>query len=241
MNNAGALPGFHCHDVIDNPKDGSESGSKRFCVPIGYRGGYGWPYWHGYPGVGTGLWGWGWPWIKNKVPGSKNKTSTANGQEKTEKPAADSTTQTATRSLIPAPNIEEKATAKSTKKQTIHVGYGYASGDNYRLGYGYGGMGGVAGFQQLTPGGPGPFSRSNIPKAKDLELKANNLTPEVSKDVTGTKRNSGLNPPSLSTSSSHLGHPSFKSLTYQNNVNEVIKDRIPDNKQAGAKIQKLPS
>jgi len=30
------------------------------------------------------------------------------------------------------------------KKQTVHVGYGYASGDNYRLGYNRGGMGGIA-------------------------------------------------------------------------------------------------
>jgi len=30
------------------------------------------------------------------------------------------------------------------KKQTVHVGYGYASGDNYRLGYQEGGMGGLA-------------------------------------------------------------------------------------------------
>jgi len=34
--------------------------------------------------------------------------------------------------------------ARPVKKQTVHVGYGYASGDNYRLGYQEGGMGGLA-------------------------------------------------------------------------------------------------
>ena len=34
--------------------------------------------------------------------------------------------------------------ARPVKKQTVHVGYGYASGDNYRLGYQQGGMGGLA-------------------------------------------------------------------------------------------------
>lgn len=53
---------------------------KRFCVPVGYHGGYGWPYWHGYPGVGTGLWGWGWPWIKNKVP-KKNEADASENQK----------------------------------------------------------------------------------------------------------------------------------------------------------------
>lgn len=51
--------------------------------PIGYQGGYGWPYWHGYPGVGTGLWGWGWPWIKHKVPGSKHKSRNDAGNNTT--------------------------------------------------------------------------------------------------------------------------------------------------------------
>ena len=191
MSNIGSLQAYHCQDVVEKSKDGSASGSKRFCVPIGYRGGYGWPYWHGYPGVGTGLWGWGWPWIKNKVPGSKNKTSTANEQRS-------SGSSTTTRSVIPVPSTEEKLSKKSTKKQTIHVGYGYASGDNYRLGYGYGGMGGVAGFAPGpgAQGGPGTFSRSNIPKANIKDSNKNVPTPEIAKDVTGTKRNSGLDPSS---------------------------------------------
>jgi hypothetical protein len=60
-----------------------------------------------------------------------------------------------------------------TKKQTIHLGYGYASGDNYRLGFGLGGMGGLDPFQTLgshvgdAPGGPGAqhvFGRSHVPR-----------------------------------------------------------------------------
>jgi len=129
-------------------------------VPIGYHGGYGFPYFHGYPGVGTGLWGWGWPWIKNKVPGSKLKERKAAPTKDTKKSAI--------------PGAEEDA--RKTKKQTIHVGYGYASGDNYRLGYGSGGMGGVAGFTSPHSGNVDQFARSGIP------------SPEGAKDVTGTKR-----------------------------------------------------
>merc|ERR1712048_1489367 len=51
-----AVGAYHCKDVINA---NGVATTKRFCVPVGYHGGYGWPYWHGYPGVGTGLWGWG--------------------------------------------------------------------------------------------------------------------------------------------------------------------------------------
>ena len=65
--------GLHCRDII-NSDDKTKSSSKRFCVPIGYHGGYGWPFWHGYPGAGLGMFGWGWPWYKSKVPkGEKGK------------------------------------------------------------------------------------------------------------------------------------------------------------------------
>lgn len=61
---------FHCRDMIS--ADGKRH-TKRFCVPIGHNGGYGWPYFHGYPGVGLGLWGWGHPWIKSKVHKAKKE------------------------------------------------------------------------------------------------------------------------------------------------------------------------
>jgi len=159
------LQAYHCKDQVEksNERD-EEATTKRFCVPIGYHGGYGFPYFHGYPGVGTGLWGWGWPWIKNKVPGSKLKDKKVSKDTK--------------KSSIPENNHQ-------TKKQTIHVGYGYASGDNYRLGYGMGGMGGVAGFTSPhgAPGAEhvGQFSRSRIPAV------------ENTKDVTGTKRDMAFN------------------------------------------------
>ena len=149
------LQTYHCKDQVEKAtgKD-EEATTKRFCVPIGYHGGYGFPYFHGYPGVGTGLWGWGWPWIKNKVPGSKLKEKKATSKD-------------TKKSSIPE--------GHQTKKQTIHVGYGYASGDNYRLGYGSGGMGGVAGF--TSPHNLNEqFVRSRVP------------SPEGAKDVTGTKR-----------------------------------------------------
>ena len=41
-------------------------------------------------------------------------------------------------------NKKRDTLEKATKKQTVHIGYGYASGDNYRLGYQLGGMGGLA-------------------------------------------------------------------------------------------------
>lgn len=178
------LHAYRCHDVIENKNEDQGKRSKRFCVPVGYHGGYGWPYWHGYPGVGTGLWGWGWPWIKNKVPGSKGGQNRTENKEENKEGFRKHTR----RSIV----------TKNTKKQTIHVGYGYASGDNYRLGYGYGGMGGVSGF---APGanaiGEGaaqnPFSRSKI-ETEDtngsLTFAKNNIpTPEKQQTVTGSKRN----------------------------------------------------
>ena len=84
-----------------------------FGFPGGY-GGYGW----GFPGYG---YGYGFPlgFARSKLP-QKNKDVRPN-----------------TRGEIPvADGYVQK------KKQTIHLGYGYASGDNYRLGYGFGGMGG---------------------------------------------------------------------------------------------------
>lgn len=163
----GHLQAYHCKDQVEKSAKGKQDATaKRFCVPIGYHGGYGFPYFHGYPGVGTGLWGWGWPWIKNKVPGSKTKDKKIESKESKE----------SKKSMIPT---EEN---KKTKKQTIHVGYGFASGDNYRLGYGAGGMGGVAGFtgaaHDATIEHDGQFARSRIPSPM----------PENTKDVTGTKR-----------------------------------------------------
>ena len=96
--------------------------TKRFCVPIGYNGGYGFPWHHGYPGTGLGQWGWGFPWIKSKVEGSKGHKAETKKGKSTKKQQRD----------------------QITKKQTVHVGYGYASGDNYRLGYQSGGMGGLS-------------------------------------------------------------------------------------------------
>jgi hypothetical protein len=73
-------------------------------------------------------------------------------------------------------NKDEKGSKRGdipTKKQTIHLGYGYASGDNYRLGFGFGGMGGLDPFQTLgshegmAPGGPEAqhvFGRSHVPR-----------------------------------------------------------------------------
>ena len=120
-----------CRDVIQTSKSGKvEKVVQRFCVPLGYQGGFGgYPYWYGYPGVGLGLYGWGWPWIKNKVPGSVGvKAPVKNPKEK---------------EMNKAKNKSKKDT-EATKRQTVHVGYGYASGDNYRLGYQEGGMGGLS-------------------------------------------------------------------------------------------------
>ena len=202
------LGAYHCRDVVLKGKVEDSNRSKRFCLPIGYQS-YNYPYWHGYPGVGTGLWGWGWPWIKNKIPGSqKNKPSKVNKSKS--KKSTKHSDQKERKSVIPATPIEQ---TKSTKKQTIHVGYGYASGDNYRLGYGIGGMGGVAGFSSNPALSPNGFTRSkipgdqtqdntnakitktNIPASEAHEnsnlktAKANIPTPEASKEITASKRN----------------------------------------------------
>jgi len=131
---------FHCRDMISS--DGKKH-TKRFCVPIGYNGGYGFPYFHGYPGTGLGQWGWGFPWIKSKIhKGEKGK----GGEKEVVKP--------------------KKAGKRDqiTKKQTVHVGYGYASGDNYRLGYQSGGMGGLASTftGQLGPHGAQEHFKKSI-------------------------------------------------------------------------------
>ena len=140
--------GLHCRDIVPDGNDDKDSKgkgkSKRFCVPIGYHGGYGWPFWHGYPGAGLGMFGWGWPWYKSKVPkGEKSASVEAKkadkSNDKDEKKDSKDLKSTQ-RDQIPG------ADHKPEKKQTIHVGYGYASGDNYRLGYGMGGMGGVSSF-----------------------------------------------------------------------------------------------
>ena len=145
--------GLHCRDIVpnDDENDNENKGkSKRFCVPIGYHGGYGWPFWHGYPGAGLGMYGWGWPWYKSKVPkGEKGESSESKKAEKSNEKdgkKAGKDLKSTQRDEIPGPDH------KPEKKQTIHVGYGYASGDNYRLGYGFGGMGGVSGFSGAAHG-----------------------------------------------------------------------------------------
>ncbi|XP_002167567.2 uncharacterized protein LOC100198893 isoform X1 [Hydra vulgaris] len=203
------LGAFHCRDVVANGKVKDSARSKRFCLPIGYQN-YNYPYWHGYPGVGTGLWGWGWPWIKNKIPGSLKNKSNPN-KLKTQK-SKKTTEKKDRKNTIPDIPIDRKN--KITKKQTIHVGYGYASGDNYRLGYGIGGMGGVAGFSSNPALYHNGFTRSKIPgdKIKDNANKKvtkasiptsenpaenSNLkttktdipTPENTKEITASKRN----------------------------------------------------
>jgi len=246
----------HCRDVID--KDSKKS--KRFCVPVGYHGGYGWPYWHGYPGVGTGLWGWGWPWIKAKVPkGDKDakkeaeaKPATSSTEEKlANKGKNKKATKESARSDIPT--AEEQPKDKKTKKQTIHVGYGYASGDNYRLGYGFGGMGGVAGFSggqgapgSGPPGGPeaAAFKKADIPAAvaaapapvKEEVKKTNIPQPEQPKDVTATKRDFGHADQSLPGGFGSAGamghpvtHPGFTTMGYPGHAlsSTDVKNKIP--------------
>uniref|UniRef100_A0A7M5WIY2 Uncharacterized protein n=1 Tax=Clytia hemisphaerica TaxID=252671 RepID=A0A7M5WIY2_9CNID len=210
------LQAYHCKDQVEKVNgadDHEDATTKRFCVPIGYNGGYGFPYFHGYPGVGTGLWGWGWPWIKNKVPGSKLKEKKVTSKDSSaSKSTKDTASKDTKKSAIPR---------RQTKKQTIHVGYGYASGDNYRLGYGMGGMGGVAGFTSPHGAPLTQFARSRIPAA------------ESTKDVTGTKRNMAFSQEPSSTGSM-LGHPvthpGFTTMGFPGHADSSIeaqKSRIP--------------
>ncbi len=169
--------GLHCRDVVTKG-DKSKKSSKRFCVPIGYHGGYGDPFWHGYPGAGLGMWGWGWPWIKSKVPSNGKKADAklaSKPEDKTEKKPEKAAAKDEKKEEKPTQRDQiPSADKKKEKKQTIHVGYGYASGDNYRLGYGFGGMGGVSGFSGAAPHGGmnfddghaagAPFKKSELPK-----------------------------------------------------------------------------
>lgn len=112
--------------------------TQRFCVPIGYYGGHGWPYFHGYPGTGLGQWGWGFPWIKDKI--HKNKEGKKKAHEKEAENKVEKTEEKSEKTKSNKKEVRDHI----SKKQTVHVGYGYASGDNYRLGYQSGGMGGLA-------------------------------------------------------------------------------------------------
>lgn len=67
--------------------------------------------------------------------------------------------------------IPEAEDGSQRKKQTIHLGYGYASGDNYRLGYGFGGMGGLAGYHGVGGVTGTSVYRSNIPKRSEKVVK----------------------------------------------------------------------
>lgn len=267
------LTTYHCRDMVGSDQHREDVESKRFCVPVGYHGGYGWPYWHGYPGVGTGLWGWGWPWIKNKVPKGKEErkivtdennaqvgnnhdfnkikkedkistTERKNGtveQQTTQLYSIDSKSKqkeksTSTRDTIPMDHNEKK-----TKKQTIHVGYGYASGDNYRLGYGFGGMGGVAGFSGGNVngglGGPSGVERSKIPKSetnKYQTTKSNIPNPETPHAVSGSKRNFGDNGHDfdgygIAKMGHPVTHPGFTTMGYPGHAlsSTDVKNKIP--------------
>jgi len=181
--------GLHCRDIVPNDDDDnneSKGRSKRFCVPIGYHGGYGWPFWHGYPGAGLGMYGWGWPWYKSKVPkGEKGASSEPKKAEKSNEKdgkKASKDLKSTQRDEIPGPD------QKQEKKQTIHVGYGYASGDNYRLGYGMGGMGGVSGFSGQGIGGDETHAQATVKKSIMPSQKENSPLPENVKEVTATKR-----------------------------------------------------
>lgn len=251
------MSAYHCHDVV--AKAGSKA--KRFCVPIGYKGGYDWPYHQGYPGVGTGLWGWGWPWIKNKVPGSKGKAKTTPDAKAKDAKAKDAKVATATdtkeatatdaksstRSLIPDPKSEHSP--KSTKKQTIHVGYGYASGDNYRLGYGFGGMGGVSGFNRETAGAAEHSYRSKIPNSKKEQVKNSSSIPESSKDVTASGRQFESNnqapavlenTPDSESKGGPMSHPGFTTMGAEPAYASLdVKNTIPPAKNTTTDIKKV--
>ena len=199
---------YHCRDVVT--KNGAhKSPTKRFCVPLGYHGGYGWPYLHGYPGVGTGLHGWGWPWHKSKVAKAKDgKTDDVEEKEdnKVKKQQRD--------------HIE-----RAVKKQTVHVGYGYASGDNYRLGYQAGGMGGLASsfMGQIGPDNGGNIGSIGGDDTTD-HRKSIILPVPHTKDVQVTKRhfsgarfgafNGGMMHGSATPYGHPVTHPGFTTMGY---------------------------
>ncbi|XP_046845389.1 LOW QUALITY PROTEIN: fibroin heavy chain-like [Xenia sp. Carnegie-2017] len=100
----------------------------------------------GSPGSGFGTYPTRFPWMKT-FPSVRSAVSSSKKGQK--------------RGYIPS------------KKQTIHLGYGYASGDNYRLGYGLGGMGaldplqshnGIAPVVPNVPHVPHVFGRSKVPR-----------------------------------------------------------------------------
>ena len=154
----------------------------------GYQGPSGTEW--GYPGSGFGTYPPRFPWMK-AFPWARSKI---NKDDKGSK-----------RGDIP------------TKKQTIHLGYGYASGDNYRLGFGFGGMGGLDPFQTagshvgMAPGGPGAqhvFGRSHVPRRQMIGFPGHG-------HFGGHFGAHGLGPAYPSPAGGHpVTHPGFSTMGY---------------------------
>ena len=144
----------------------------------------------------------------------------------------------------------QKDDIPAERKQTIHVGYGYASGDNYRLGYGNRGMGGVSrmegglsgvseacAFDDPSCHSIGPQLRSGIPNVEEERS---------SDEENGVKRNYHM---TVGHTHSAYGqaapyghpvtHPGFTTIGYpgQAITSADIKNMIPAQSPPKAKRQ----
>ena len=157
---------YHCRDMVSRTGD-NKAVTKRFCVPIGYHTNYGIQYFHSYPG--------------NTGYSSYNlRSSIIHAEPETNLVVADQKIQDL--NINKQRDQIAQVSQKETKKQTVHVGYGYASGDNYRLGYQEGGMGGLAStFSGGSVGadhgpdnfdGPDHFKKSSMPISVTHDVQA---------------------------------------------------------------------
>merc|ERR1719494_1641640 len=124
---------YHCRDIIST--DGDSQPLTRTCIPIGFQS----PYFPTYPGPAAAVRSAEWvpeEEEENDAPEEEEAQAPATETKKSKDKKAKKTT---VDKKTERDNIESPV-----KKQTVHVGYGYASGDNYRLGYNQGGMGGIA-------------------------------------------------------------------------------------------------
>ncbi|XP_047144260.1 uncharacterized protein LOC101239391 isoform X2 [Hydra vulgaris] len=91
---------------------------------------------------------------------------------------------------------------RAVKKQTVHIGYGYASGDNYRLGYQLGGMGGLE----------SSFSGAVLPNKNFGAREPNKksiISSGIKRNGVGKRTDLGFEPPvnNAGGSSTPYGHP----------------------------------
>jgi len=214
---------YHCRDIIST--DGDSQPLTRTCIPIGFQS----PYFPTYPGPAAAVRSAEWiPEEENDAPEEEAEDS----QEEEEAQAPVTETKKSKDKKAKKTTVDKKTERDNiespVKKQTVHVGYGYASGDNYRLGYNQGGMGGIA----------QSFNGKVVSNgADDLLGGFNKKKSDISKKEKNEKRNfgghAGINMPGgygMATPYGHpVTHPGFTTMGFPGHAlaSADVKNNIP--------------